>query len=169
MALALQAAAEPPANSQSKHSALTQPDVETASLAGITQRSRPLAFVGFSTTHGHSIADEGNGPIDRDSGVPVSSLTRLYINQSADGVRRKLQRIFDDFLITWRPSPIPNQISFLTVDKRRNPLTGDVIVASLQPDHAGAPLSMVIFNKGRGDAIEFKRLFRLLQEKLLSF
>ena len=74
MALALQAEREePPANSQSKHSALTQPDVETASLAGITQRSRPLAFVGFSQPTAIPVPDEGNGPIDRDSGVLVSS------------------------------------------------------------------------------------------------
>ena len=90
-------------------------------------------------------------------------LTRFFCPIAGMLLGRLLKGILDAFLIPWKDHPFPDQITFNTVDKRRNPLTGDIIIVSMCDNQ-----SLVVFSKGRGDALEFKRLFKLIHERILT-
>lgn len=144
----------------SAFAALSQPQPRSSlhsQLPGSMMHKR--SFPGFSQPEHYSEMPSESAASRED--LFAEKITRLLTNLSLEDTLKELGDILDDFLIDWKRSPIRNQIHFTTVDKRKNPLLGEILVVAV----AGSA-SFVIFTKGKGDPLEFKRLFKLIQGKL---
>lgn len=88
-------------------------------------------------------------------------LTHFYSFNESKIISKNIIKILDDFLITWRQQCLLDRISFVTVDQRKAPLTGDIMTLDVREG-----LSITIFSKSRGDGLEFKRLFRMVYNRI---
>ncbi|KAI5192551.1 serine/threonine-protein kinase CHEK1 [Nematocida sp. AWRm77] len=88
--------------------------------------------------------------------MPMS--TRVYLQ---NGPKRSIERlcaVFEELLIQHKA--YKNTLSFNTVDGSKNTLSGEVIVRSIGCESA------LIFQRTRGNCIEFKRMFNIVKERL---
>jgi serine/threonine-protein kinase Chk1 len=137
--------------------ALTQPQVHSDCHSFSDRPVRQVNFSGFSQP---SSRCNSSSPAATNEDVFSSRLTRFYCQIPFLQILAKIERILDQFLITRKQLPTPNCLSFSTVDRRKNPLTGDIMAIDVNAD-----TTMVVFTKGRGDCLEFKRLFNMVYHK----
>jgi serine/threonine-protein kinase Chk1 len=141
---------------------LTQPEVPSVKTSQISQ-PRYKQFCGFSqpVLNGVSQGMPNTFVSGDETGTFSVRLNRFFYPSDVYTIQKIAISILESFLISWKQNAIPNQISFNTIDKRKNPLNGDILIIPVKDDSA-----MVIFSKSRGDALEFGRLFRMIYEKI---
>ncbi|RKO91508.1 kinase-like domain-containing protein [Blyttiomyces helicus] len=136
-------------------------------MMDIASQGQAPAFVSFSQPVGGGRASQGsslraNSQTTRGFGAlfPAERLTRFYTLARPNEIFQTLAAVFESFLVPYKVHSKMFKIGFTTVDKRKCPLHGEVLV---QPVSEG--MYIVRFSKSKGDPIEFKRLYKALMEK----
>ncbi|OAG29977.1 serine/threonine-protein kinase Chk1 [Nematocida displodere] len=86
--------------------------------------------------------------------------TRLYTHMDTKVSLGMLARSFDEVLIQHKVSG--TAMSFSTVDGNKNPIGGEVFCKSIGKE------SMLVFQRTRGNCLEFKRMFNAVKEKFME-
>jgi len=88
-------------------------------------------------------------------GLPTA--TRISARVSAGAAVETLIKALEEVLIQYKKSE--NTVSFTTVDSSKNMITGDVLAKEV----AGG--SVLVFQRRRGNCIEFKKMFNAVRDK----
>lgn len=91
-------------------------------------------------------------------GLPMP--TRVYMHCNAARAIEHLQQVLSELLIQHKTQQ--NVVSFNTVDGNKNALTGEIIIRTIGQESA------LIFQRTRGNCIEFKRMFNIARDRLLE-
>lgn len=162
----------------------------TEEYKDLGNQARLRAFAGFSQPIEAQFRAEDPPPSydirDAMFGENSGRLTRFYCSLRASDIIGRIAVVLDSMLITWRwkyaglersavstmsSFEINTAIIFNTIDKRKYPLGGEILAIDLNDAENKSEChkviaSLVVFTKGRGDAIEFKRMFRMIQQRL---
>lgn len=104
----------------------------------------------------------GTGPGEaQDQQQHLQRLARFYTRAAFDQVMERICQHLDMMLVQYKVPQDSNRVQFSTVDRRKGPLTGDISFHPITDS-----LNLVIFNKAKGDSLEFKRFYRFLLNEL---
>jgi serine/threonine-protein kinase Chk1 len=104
-----------------------------------------------------SLAEISN-PLDI-KGFSSSQITRFYSLCDPQTIFLVITSLLDDMLVQYKIHSSLLKISFSTVDRRKCPLHGDILIQSLK-----SSIFLVSFHKNKGDSLEFKRFFKTILE-----
>lgn len=103
-------------------------------------------------------------PVDGDMSH-LQRLARFFTRAPVPTVIDRFVRQLNSMLVQHKiPSSADgstNRIIFSTVDRRKGLLTGEINIHVMSDD-----LTLVLFNKTKGDALEFKRFFKFVMYDL---
>ncbi|KAI9015190.1 kinase-like domain-containing protein [Gaertneriomyces semiglobifer] len=116
--------------------------------------SQPQQMALDSNTQHSQCSSQSGGFLDV---FPSDRITRFYSDADINTICTTLGTVFANFLVPCKIHPVSRKIGFTTVDKRKCPLHGEVVIQPVGPN-----LRLVIFRKSKGDPLEFKRLYRAI-------
>lgn len=93
--------------------------------------------------------------------LPLSSSSRLYSRKSKEFLIDEIENILEELLIPFRSfNVVTFKLSFFTIDRSKIPLNGEISLITLNDEEC------IIFQKKRGNTLEFKKLCKFLLERI---
>jgi hypothetical protein len=94
-----------------------------------------------------------------------NSFARFLCSGSIDSICDHLSSIFRSMMVTFQNSSSNEYyyFHFQTVDRRKCPLFGKVIIQNIGES------VLIVFNKSRGNPLEYARFFKYIVDQLLEF
>lgn len=88
------------------------------------------------------------------------SATRIYVCAPPPVALKILSKTLSDALIQHKMHK--NSISFNTVDAQKNAISGEILCRSIRKE------TMLIFQKTRGNCLEFKKMFNIIRDNFIE-
>ncbi|KAI5179619.1 serine/threonine-protein kinase CHEK1 [Nematocida sp. AWRm80] len=86
--------------------------------------------------------------------------TRIYSIHNTQTTKKILIQALEDVLIQYKAGP--DGISFTTVDSSKNLISGEIICRAVGQE------TLLIFQRTRGDCLEFKRMFNAVKDRFIE-